>query len=424
MVISQLHKLFLDSNGVSTDTRSLKKGQIYFALKGDNFDGNKFTQQALDNGALYAITDDYQYQGKRTILVEDSLKALQELAIYHRNKLSIPVIGLTGSNGKTTSKELLVAVLSKKFKTACTQGNLNNHIGVPLTILSITEEDEIAVIEMGANHQKEIAFLSNIAQPDHGFITNFGKAHLEGFGGIEGIIKGKSELYDYLRKHNKTAWVNTNDQKQIAQSQGIKRMYFGSTNQADYKVFNLGSNSNGFLKLKFENEEFSTKLTGDYNFSNAASAIALGQHFGVVKADIIKALKEYTPENNRSQIAKTQNNVLVKDYYNANPSSMELAITNFSSLDFKNKWLILGDMFELGLYEQEEHQTIASLADKFDFEKVILVGEAFFNTKTKGLQFKTTHDIVNWLKLNPPKAKTILIKGSRGMKLELAADLL
>jgi UDP-N-acetylmuramoyl-tripeptide--D-alanyl-D-alanine ligase len=424
MDISKLYQLYLNSTGVTTDTRTLKKGQLYFALTGENFNGNLYAQKALDNGASAAVVDDKTLAGDAFFQVSSSLEALQALARYHRAKLKYPIIGLTGSNGKTTSKELLVAVLKQKFRVGFTKGNFNNHIGVPLTLLSFSKNLEMGVVEMGANHQKEIAFLCGISQPDFGFITNYGKAHLEGFGGVEGIIKGKSELYDYLREADKTAVVNQADVLQMEKSAGIKRFTFGDDPNADYPIEPLGLNDAGCVKVSFNALAVQSNLTGAYNFSNVAVAIALGEYFKIANADIAQGIENYHPDNNRSQLAKTNYNSLIKDYYNANPSSMEAAIENFQLLKAANKWAILADMFELGEDAPKEHQAIATLCQEQDFEQVILVGENFALCHGSHISLSTTADLVKWLKENRPRGKSILLKGSRGMALEKALDFL
>ena len=423
MTIPSLYQIYLSCTGVSTDTRAIKPGNIYFALKGDNFDGNKFSEQALNSGATHAVIDNADYAGPKTILVNDVLTTLQELSKYHRQQLTIPVIGLTGSNGKTTTKELIAAALSTKYKVAFTKGNLNNHIGVPLTLLSITKEHEIAIVEMGANHQKEIEFLSSLCQPDYGYITNFGKAHLEGFGGIEGVIKGKSELYDFLRTKNRKAFVNIDDSKQVEKADGINNITFGATATAQYNI-ELIKDTAEAISVQFDNETIKTNLTGNYNFSNVGAAIAMGRYFNVSTANIKKGLQNYTPQNNRSQVQKTDKNILVVDTYNANPSSMVQALLNFHDFPGKVKWVVLGDMFEMGEYEAEEHQKIADLAIDQGFEKTILVGKAFAITQTSAITFETTDELLSYLKEQVPKSKTILLKGSRGMRIERAIELL
>ena len=420
MHLSEFYKLFKQSGGVSTDTRAIKPGTIFFALKGDNFNGNKFADKALEAGASYAVVDDKEQEGPNKILVDDALSYLQQLARHHRRQLQIPVISLTGSNGKTTTKEMMAAVMSSKYKVCATKGNLNNHIGVPLTLLSISEDDEFAIVEMGANHQKEIEFLCALAEPDFGYITNFGKAHLEGFGGVEGVIIGKSELYDFLRtRENGKVFLNIDDRLQIRQSHGIEAISFGSSADSDYKI-TLSEDSGDLLKLHFSGLSIQSRLTGDYNFSNVAAAICVGSYFDVPTSMIKDAIEAYIPSNNRSQIEETEFNKLIIDAYNANPSSIEAALKNFQEFEANHKWVILGDMFEMGAWSAEEHQRIADLAQKLGFEKVILAGKDFYITQVGDLvhRFQSTDDVIEFLKEEKPTGKTVLIKGSRGMAME------
>lgn len=423
MTIPELYKVYLSANAVCTDTRAIQKNDLFFALKGDNFDGNKFAQQAIESGAGFAVIDDPEFQTEKTILVDDVLTALQSLSSYHRDQLKIPVIGLTGSNGKTTTKELIAAVLSTTFKTAFTKGNLNNHIGVPLTLLSINASHQMAVIEMGANHQKEIEFLCSLCKPDYGYITNFGKAHLEGFGGIEGVIKGKTELYNFLRENSKTVFINHEDPIQIEKSQGIAKVTFGES-QADINIKQINPGASE-LQANYRGQIIKSNLTGSYNFPNMSAAIAMGEHFGIDVSKIKEGIENYFPSNNRSQVTKTERNTLIVDAYNANPSSMEAAIKNLEAFNAKNKWAVLGDMFELGEHSAEEHQKIADLAINASFEKVILIGEAFAKTKAESaLQFTDTVSLLEWLGENALEGKTILLKGSRGMAIEKAIPFL
>ncbi len=418
MEIAHLYQLFTDSSGVTTDTRNIKENSLYFALKGARFNGNVFAQEALDKGASYAIIDEEAYTGPRKLLVKDVLHTLQELAKHHRKQLSIPVIGLTGSNGKTTTKELMHAALSARFNTLATKGNLNNHIGVPLTLLSINPTHEMAIVEMGANHQKEIEFLSGLCQPNIGYITNYGKAHLEGFGGVQGIIKGKSELYDNLRLNKQTALINLSDPIQVDKTRDLAVISFGAG--GDYVFAPLHFGKENFIGLKYADLEVETKLTGSYNYSNLCAAFALALHFEVDPQKAAKAISDYTPGNNRSQFKKTKNNQLLLDAYNANPSSMEVALQNFREIDAPHKWVILGDMFELGEEAEAEHKHIAELACTYGFDKVLLAGEQFAALPSMPgvLQFANTEALAAHLENNPPSEKAILIKGSRGMKLE------
>lgn len=415
MKISSLHKLYAKHFLVDTDTRSIRKNTIFFALKGANFNGNTFAEKALQLGAIFAVVDEKVYQtNQNIILVEDVLKTLQELANYHRRQLNIPIIALTGSNGKTTTKELIHVVLNKKFNTLATKGNLNNHIGVPLTLLSITSKHELGIVEMGANHQKEIEFLTSICEPDFGYITNFGKAHLEGFGGINGVIKGKSELYTYLHKNNKTVFINPDDEIQVEKTNGINSVNF------DKNLHLLETNP--FVKLNYKDVVIQSNLIGAYNYANIAAAITIGNYFKVADQQIKEAIENYTPKNNRSQIIETKNNKIILDAYNANPSSMKVALENFASIKEKRKTIILGDMFELGQSSQKEHQAIIDLANDLGFENQFFVGENFYRTKSDKYQFKEYKGLEGYLKKHPLEKHTILIKGSRGMRLERILD--
>jgi len=418
MNIEQLYKLYIKTYLADTDTRKIRKGSIYFALKGDNFNGNKFAINALENGANYAVIDEEAYNTHpNTILVTNVLETLQKLANFHRKQLNIPIISLTGSNGKTTTKELINSVLCKKFNTTATIGNLNNHIGVPLTLLSMTPETEIGIVEMGANHLKEIEFLCNIAEPNFGYITNFGKAHLEGFGSVEGIIEGKSELYHFLRNTNGIAFVNEDDEIQVKQSKNIQSISFNNNSIQFIEA-------NPFVKVQFKNSTIESQLIGKYNFNNIAAAIAIGNYFKISEEAIKLAIESYIPTNNRSQIINKGTSKIILDAYNANPSSMEAALENFNQLKDSNKIVFLGDMFELGSDSAKEHQHIAELAISFNFQQVYLIGKAFSTTRVKNAfkydsfeAFKTSNKHLN---INDT---TILIKGSRGMALERVLDL-
>lgn len=426
MTIPELYQHFLNSTGVSIDTRSITEGNIYFALKGESFNGNKFAQKAIESGAILAVIDEPEYENNSTVQVTDVLETLQALAKYHREQLKIPIIGLTGSNGKTTTKELIHQVLSAKYNTLATAGNFNNHIGVPLSLLRIRSEHEMAIIEMGANHQKEIEFLCSMSQPDIGYITNFGKAHLEGFGGVEGVIKGKSELYQYLRSNSKTALVNADDPIQVEKSSGIKIIDFGKGEKVNYNFPESKDKESEdlYVSATYEGLDIQSKLTGIYNLNNIHAAICLGLHFEIDILDIKKAIEAYDPSNNRSQVSRTEHNTLIVDAYNANPSSMEQAVINMDKIPGRGKWLILGDMFEMGDYEAEEHQKLVNLIAEKNFEQVILVGEAFHKTDHKNISFNTTDELLAHLTELKPRNKTILIKGSRGMKLERSIPLL
>jgi len=426
MTIENLHKLYLQSTGISTDTRKIIKGNIFFALKGENFNGNLFAEKAIELGASYAVVDEKQFSNNngKTILFTNVLKTLQELANYHRNFLKTPIIALTGSNGKTTTKELINSVLKEKYITIATQGNLNNHIGVPLTLLSMNKDTEIGIVEMGANHQGEIAFLCELAQPDYGYVTNFGKAHLEGFGGIEGVIKGKSELYEYLRKNNKRAFINNEDKLQIEKTKSIQSFSFGTKNSFPDVTVEL-LEANPFLKIEYSNTTIESKLIGTYNFSNIAAAIAIGAYFKITPSAIKKGIESYTPKSNRSQIIKIGSNTIILDAYNANPSSMHVALENFKQLKTKNKIVILGDMFELGRDAALEHQQIVDLSESLGFNQVFLIGKNFYTTKNNSsLKFENFDDFKLYITKNKIENSQILIKGSRGMALERVMDLI
>jgi len=423
MNIRDLHSIFLKFPSVSTDTREIRENDIFFALKGENFNGNTYAEQALKNGASYVIIDQKEfYINDKTILVDDTLTMLQKLANYHRIFCKAKIIGLTGSNGKTTTKELIHSVLSSTYKTIATKGNLNNHIGVPLTLLSILPDTEIAIVEMGANHLYEIQFLCEIAAPDFGYITNFGKAHLEGFGGVEGVIKGKSELYDYLIKNNKSIFLNADDPIQLKKLSSYTRKFGFST--GDSKFYNIAFlGAQPFVTLKFENVEITSKLIGAYNFHNCCAAIIIGKYFNVATNDIKFAIEKFTPDNNRSQIVHKNDYYIILDAYNANPSSMKVALENFNSLDKTNKVLILGDMFELGNSAKDEHQSIAELTKTLHFKNALLVGENFYQAQTNFIKLKNFEALKAYLienKIAPNSS--ILIKGSRGMALERALD--
>lgn len=433
--IYDLYTLFISCNQkITTDTRQVEKGSIFFALKGDNFDANEFAISAIEQGCLYAVVDQPNFaNGTSILLVEDVLNTLQNLAKMHRSHLKIPVIGITGSNGKTTNKELIHAVLSKKFNTYATKGNLNNHIGVPLTVLKIHKEHEIAIVEMGANHQGEIAMLSDICDPDFGLITNIGKAHLEGFGGEEGIKIGKSELYKYIEKKNGKIFINGNDPVLIELSRSIDKVYFGENNTFD--IYGELANNSEFVELKWNTTGnaldnmplIRTHLFGHYNFVNVICAICIGNYFGVEKHLINEAVSNYLPEMNRSQVKKTSNNTLILDAYNANPSSMMLAIKHFVRQPFPNKFVVLGDMFELGDYSYQEHKLILDELFSHPEVKCLLVGTHFNQFKNDYLGFSFCENInlaQNFIENNKIAEFTILIKGSRGIALEKLVPLL
>lgn len=421
MNIQDIHNLFLQCKSVSIDTRKIEKDSMFFAIKGENFDANTFAVKALELGALFVVVDNASYViDERTILVENSLESLQALAKFHRAYLKLPIIALTGSNGKTTTKELINVVIAKKYKTKATVGNLNNHIGVPLTLLSFTKDTEIGIVEMGANHKKEIEFLCEIAQPDFGYITNFGKAHLEGFGGVEGVIQGKSEMYEYLAKNDKLVFVNLEDPIQIEKSAGIKSFTFGINNaNADLKINSIKANP--FVVIDYDNFSVESHLIGLYNANNINAAIAIGYYFKVEEEDMKQAIETYIPENNRSQLLRIDSNQIILDAYNANPSSMAVAITNFLQLENQNKVMILGDMFELGDESKQEHKVIVDSLLNQNKSECYLIGKSFYENKVaqENIQFFETFDaFVAHLKTIHFKDNTILIKGSRGMALE------
>jgi len=432
MTTEQLYQIYLQFPTICTDTRKITKGCLFFALKGDNFDGNAFAEKAITEGAEYAIIDNPELKkNDKFILVEDVLSTLQNLAKYHRSQLTIPFVGITGTNGKTTTKELLNSVLSQKYKTYATQGNLNNHIGVPLTLLAITKDIELAIIEMGANHQKEIAFLSSIAQPTHGLITNVGKAHLEGFGGFEGVKKGKGELYDFLKLSNGITFINKSNPflMEMSNSRQLENVIFYG-NEPGIEISAQIIENNPYLKIIWKTKEGSyttqTNLTGAYNLENILVAITVGVHFGLTANQINKGIEAYIPGNNRSQVTKTENNTLICDYYNANPSSMAVALDNFKSLDAVNKVVILGDMFELGDESTKEHTIVLTKALSTGASTTIFVGKEFSKSRNDAdaFFFETTNEALEYLKQHPLKDSTILIKGSRGMRLESLIPLL
>ncbi len=428
MKIKNLHKLFLTCNSICTDTRTINKDDLFFALKGEHFNGNKFAEIAITKGAKYAVVDEEEYViNSDYILVDDVLNTLQQLARYNRKQLNLKIIALTGSNGKTTTKELINCVLQKKYKIIATRGNLNNHIGVPLTLLSMDENTEIGIVEMGANHLKEIEFLCDITNPDFGYITNFGKAHLEGFGSIEGVIKGKSELYIHLKLNDKIIFINKDDVIQTKQLEDYKNHYsFGSSDKSP-QVHIKFIEANPFVHIKYNGLTIKSRLIGDYNFSNISAAIAIGNYFEVNDLDIKSAIEAYSPENNRSQIIEKGSNKIILDAYNANPTSMKAALLNFEKQKNTQKIAILGDMFELGNETEKEHQYIVDLASTMLLDKVILIGEHFLKTKIvspKVIAFKSFEDFKEGFDVTQIKNAILLIKGSRGMALERVLDLL
>ncbi|GAB4050032.1 UDP-N-acetylmuramoyl-tripeptide--D-alanyl-D-alanine ligase [Spirosoma litoris] len=430
----QLYHKFLECTGVSTDTRRITPDCLFVALKGDKFDGNQFAEQALAQGARYALVDDpavAERDQEGCLLVADGLTALQDLARHHRQTFSFPVIGLTGSNGKTTTKELIAAVLSKKYRTYATVGNLNNHIGVPLTLLSLNEQCELAVVEMGANHQKEIELLCSIAQPTHGLITNVGKAHLEGFGGIEGVRKGKGELYDYLIQNGKTVFINSRDKTLMAmyrerlkdtrsESTAAEAIFYPAAEAADEPI-ELLQESPVVIYRNLTGQEVTTHLPGRYNFENMLAALAIGDYFGVSVEEANRAIADYNPTNNRSQVITKGTNTVLLDAYNANPSSMAAAIRQFAATPAKRKVVILGDMYELGEESEAEHAALGKLIADSKFDLVILAGKDMhyaLGYLPKAYYFPDKFSLHNWIMDNPMTDTSFLIKGSRGMSLE------
>lgn len=422
---------------LTTDTRKLIDGSIFFALKGEHFDANTFAEKAIEGGCAYAIVDnEHIANGETILLVKDVLESLQQLAKLHRKRLAIPVIGITGSNGKTTHKELIHAVLSKKYKAFATKGNLNNHIGVPLSILSLTPQHEIAVIEMGANHQGEIAMLSDIADPDFGIITNIGKAHLEGFGGEEGIKKGKGELYQHLKQKSGPVFMNGDDAVLLELAGEMTKIFYGQ--QPRFDVYGQNVSHSEYLEFKWHTKEkpldaqpiIKTQLFGHYNLINVLGAACVGHYFKVPEQDINQALSEYVPEMNRSQVKKTNFNTLILDAYNANPSSMTLAIEHFTKQSYSRQWMLLGDMFELGAYATDEHRKIIELLSKHSTIQVAFIGKHFFALKENYSHragyhfFETIETAKAYFSTNKIIDATVFIKGSRAIKLESLVEFL
>ena len=422
VTIQNIYRAFTGCQAISIDTRKDVKNTIFFAISGETYDGNRFAKEALEKGACYAVIDNAEFKkNDRYFVVDDTVKALQDIARMHRERNMIPLLGITGSNGKTTTKELISAVLSSHMNITATKGNLNNHIGLPVTILNINRDTELAVVEMGANHQGEIETLCNIAFPGVGIITNIGKAHLEGFGGFDGVIKAKNELYEFLRLTGGKAIVNADDKLLMELSEGIGRVTYGKTN-AD--VTGHLTRYRPFISVSwvFEGKVYNceTQLYGKYNFYNVMAAITTGLNFGVPPEKINTAIANYKPADNRSQLLRTDTNNIILDAYNANPVSMKEAIINFNEYGKENPWLILGDMFELGKYSEEEHNAIVRLISEKGFENVVLVGEMFstLDIPESFRVFKSTTDLIEYLGENPITNANILIKGSRGVSLE------
>ena len=430
MNLSALYQIFLDCQLVTTDSRNCPEGSLFIALKGESFNGNAFAGKALETGCAYAIIDEPEYAvegDQRYILVDDCLQTLQQLANYHRRQLGTRVIGITGTNGKTTTKELISAVLSQSHNILYTLGNLNNHIGVPSTLLRLKAEHDLAVIEMGANHPGEIKFLSEIVEPDCGIITNVGKAHLEGFGSFEGVIKTKGELYDFLhKKEGSTVFIHHDNAYLMNIAGGLNLIPYGTEDDlyvngriignSPYLTFEWKAGKDG------ETYQVQTQLIGEYNFPNALAAITIGLFFGVEAAKINEALAGYTPQNNRSQLKKTNDNTLIIDAYNANPTSMMAALQNFRNMEVPHKMLLLGDMRELGAESAAEHQKIADYIKECDFEEVWLVGEQFAAAEHSFKTYPNVQEVIKELETNKPKGYTILIKGSNGIRLSSTVD--
>lgn len=439
MDITTLYQIFLTCTGVTTDSRNCPQGSLFIALKGESFNGNAFAARALESGSAYAIVDEKAYAPEgdtRYILADDGLKALQQLANYHRRQMATPIIGITGTNGKTTTKELMAAVLSQAHNVLYTLGNLNNHIGVPLTLLRLRPEHDLAVVEMGASHPGDIKELVEIAEPDYGIITNVGKAHLEGFGSFEGVIRTKGELYDFLRQRgNATIFIHNDTPYLKEMSHGLSRIAYGSESDkrneathADLYVSGHVTGNSPYLAFEWkttdtdERHEVQTQLIGEYNFPNALAAACIGRFFGVDSEKIDMALAGYTPQNNRSQLKKTADNTLIIDAYNANPTSMTASIGNFRNMQAENKLLILGDMRELGKESAEEHQKIVDYLIECGFKDVILVGEQFAATRHSYRSYPDAPALIAELQKEKPCGRTILIKGSNGIRLNTVVE--
>lgn len=420
MNLKQLHQVFINSNGICTDTRKISKNALFFALKGDNFNGNQYASLAIDNGCSFAIVDEKEFvTNDKCILVDSVLKTLQDLANFHRKQFNIPIIGITGSNGKTTTKELIGEILSKKYQVLMTQGNLNNHLGVPFTLLNLNSNHEIAVIEMGANKPGDIKELVDIAEPTHGIITNIGTAHIEGFGSLEGVINTKTELYDFIARTNGTLFINNDDKVLNKRLSNVKNITYGVSKAS---VNGRLNKLTPFVNFQWSTNDYQspileTNLVGQYNFINFIAAISIGVAFDVDNDSISNALTEYVPSNNRSQVEKTKRNTLIIDCYNANPTSMQSAIESFDMMKATNKLLILGDMLELGHISDEEHIKIISFLELKNL-KAILVGTEFCKQTSSFPTYKTTTDLLKNENLIDIHNNYILLKGSRGIKLE------
>jgi UDP-N-acetylmuramoyl-tripeptide--D-alanyl-D-alanine ligase len=418
--MSALYNIFGDAAGVSTDSRTLQSGQLFFALSGPNFDGNQFAKQALDKGAIAVVVDDeISITDNRVIRVENSLKSLQTLSTEHRKTLGTTIIALTGSNGKTTTKELIHSVLSTTFISVATQGNLNNHIGVPLTLLSLKGDTEIGIVEMGANHPGEIALLANIAQPDAGLITNFGKAHLEGFGSLEGVVKAKSELYDYLKNTNGLIFANADDPKIMAQLKGQDPITYGTETTARVSATLLTEED--AIRIEVDQQEIQTQLSGAYNGYNALAAYAIGRHFGVSPQNAKKVLESYISKNNRSQLIRKKDLHINLDAYNANPTSMQAALTSFSKKEGK-KIAVLGQMNELGKHTETEHKLLVDWIKTSSIDDCYWVGSAFASFVSPDKYFSTVDQAMDYFSKTPLGQASLLVKGSRSFTLEKLVD--
>jgi UDP-N-acetylmuramoyl-tripeptide--D-alanyl-D-alanine ligase len=428
MEIPELYNIYKKYPEVSTDTRNSPTNSIFFALKGANFNGNEYAEKAIDSGCSYAVVDEAKYATRpNTILVENSLETLQKLANYHRKQIKTPIIAITGTNGKTTTKELITSVLAQEYNVVSTQGNLNNHIGVPLTLLRIKKEHEIAVVEMGASHVGEIKFLSEIAEPNYGIITNLGHAHIEGFGSFENVVKAKGELYEYIRSTTDgKIFIDHANTLLREMAEGITSIYYGLEDGLFVSGKMLSIRPYLEFEWKFLNtrKKVKTKLIGEYNLPNLLAAITAGKYLGVNSDRICKAIANYEPTNNRSQLKETDRNMLIVDAYNANPTSMHAALENFDHMMVRHKVLILGDMKELGADSDIEHQKIADYIAQHNFDNVLFVGENFCKVKTDYLRFESLDSLQEYLQKHPIDNSYILLKGSRGVQLERCIDLL
>jgi len=421
MELKKIYKIFQNSSGVSIDTRTIKQNNIFFAIRGPNFNGNKFANESIKNGATYAIVDEKistAVNSKKIIFVKDCLQTLSDLANFHRMKMNSKILAITGSNGKTTTKELINSVLSQKYNTIYTTGNLNNHIGVPLTLLRINRKTEITVLEMGASGLNEINHLCNISKPDYGYISNFGNAHLEGFGSIEGVIKGKSELYEYIFENTGTIFYNHDDKTQNMKLKAHKNKFSFGLREGNIKY--TIKEYKKIIELDCQGENYKSSLYGIHNCQNIMAAILVGKYFNVTRELIKKGIKSYNPKNKRSQIIKTTTNKIFLDAYNANPSSMEAALIHFSNSNEKNKIIVIGDMFELGKDKIQYHQKIINLCKKIDFKKVFIVGEIFSKTNfpKEFISKLNVNELIDHLKSFSINNSCILVKGSRGIELE------